>query len=197
MRSYTALTIACRGEMNHTGLFRVRSTELGVAVSTTPEPSHVRRESDRASRHELVGAGTDRSNSDVVPTACREREPVTVDAVVAICCASSRRRRVILSTFNASYREAARDVGKAHVSGLEADEWSPASRMLPLPRNVPMCDVKFVRNSPCPCHNYNILTLSLQGRRVSAQMTAKRPPVAHAVALALVSDHVPCNSRFS
>ena len=69
--------------MNHT-LLGAEPAELAVCRKTAPEPAHVGANPIEALPDDERCEGVDRSDANLVPTACREREPVTVDAVVAI-----------------------------------------------------------------------------------------------------------------
>ena len=127
-----------RREMNH-ALLGAKPAELAVRGKTTPEPSHVVANPIEALPDDERCEGTDRSNADLVPTACREREPVTVEAVVAIRAQRHVGGRVVrvdvqrVRTMKPPRRR------KANVGGVEADDGYAAQGCTRNPIR-PMCE---------------------------------------------------------
>ena len=106
----------------HHSLLRAKPPELGVRGKTAPEPAHVGANPIETLAHNERCEGTDRSHADLVPTACRERESVTVESLAAICAQRYVSGRVVgvdVERIRAMKPPRSR---KSNVGGVEADD---------------------------------------------------------------------------
>ncbi len=114
-----------RREMNHT-LLRAEPSELAVRSKTAPEPSHVGANPIEVLPYDERCEGTDCSNADLVPTARREREPVTFESVVAVGAQRHVGGRVVRVNVQRVRTMQPPRSRKSNVSGVEADDGGAA-----------------------------------------------------------------------